>query len=74
VVIAILLIIQLYVIPFGWWYTVLYCLVFIIAPLSIVLIQLPKSFTHNHFKKLSAYLKFAMLAGILSILFFYFLF
>lgn len=74
VVIAILLIIQLYAIPFGWWYTILYCVGFIIAPLSLVLIQLPKAFTHKHFKKLSAYLKFAMLAGIFSILFFYFLF
>ena len=74
VVIAMLLLIQLYVIPFGWWYTVLYCFIFIIFPLSLVLIQLPKAFAHAHFRRLSAYIKMAMLAGILSIIFFYFLF
>ncbi len=74
VVMAMLLIIQLYVIPFGWWYTVLYCVGFIIGPLAMVLFTLPKAFTHSHFTKLSAYIKFSMLAGILSIVFFYFLF
>ena len=74
VVIAMLAIIQLYVIPFGWWYTVVYCFGCIIFPLALVLYKLPTSYTHTHFRKLSAYIKIAMLAGILSILFFYFLF
>jgi 4-hydroxybenzoate polyprenyltransferase len=74
VVIACLSIIQLYVIPFGWWYSILYCISFIIAPLTIVLFKLKNSFTSSDFRKLSAYAKFAMLAGILSMLFFYFLF
>ena len=74
VVIACLAIIQLYVIPFGWWYSILYCISFIIAPLTIVLFKLKNSFTSSDFRKLSAYVKFAMLAGILSMLFFYFLF
>lgn len=74
VVIAILFIIQLGVIPFGWWYTAVYCLLFIIAPLVIVLIKLPKSFTNKHFNELSGWVKGAMLFGILSIIFFYFIF
>ena len=74
VVIACLAIIQLYVIPFGWWYSILYCIAFIIVPLAIVLFKLKNSYASNDFRKLSAYVKFAMLAGILSMLFFYFLF
>lgn len=74
VVIACLAIIQLYVIPFGWWFSILYCIVFIIAPLTFVLFKLKNSFLSGDFRKLSAYVKVAMLAGILSMLFFYFLF
>ena len=74
VVIAVLLIIQLVVIPFGWWWSALYCLVFIVSPLVIVLIKLPKSFTNKHFNESSTWVKVAMLFGILSIAFFYFLF
>ena len=73
VVIACLAIIQLYIIPFGWWYSILYCVIFIIVPLSIVLYKLNKSFTSSDFHALSTYIKFAMFAGILSMLFFYFL-
>ncbi|MFN5986184.1 MAG: UbiA family prenyltransferase, partial [Chitinophagaceae bacterium] len=74
VVVITLAIIQLYVLPFGWWPSVLYCLVFILAPLTWVLIKLPKSFTSNDFTALSFWIKVAMLAGILSMSFFYFLF
>ena len=74
VVIAVLLIIQLAVIPFGWWYSALYCFVLIVLPLLMVLFKLPKSFTSKHFNTLSAWIKWAMLFGILSIAFFYFLF
>ena len=74
VLIAILLIIQLYVIPFGWWYSILYCLLFVVTPLVIVLKKLPKSYTSADFRQLSTYIKITMLAGILSMIFFYFLF
>jgi len=73
VVIACLAIIQLYVIPFGWWYCILYCFTLIIYPLSLVLYRLNKSYTSKDFHTLSAYIKVAMFTGILSMLFFYFL-
>ncbi|MEN9697962.1 MAG: hypothetical protein RLZ56_1383 [Bacteroidota bacterium] len=73
VVIACLGFIQLYVIPFGWWYCILYCLICIICPLVIVLIKLKTSYVSKDFKQLSLYVKIAMFAGILSMLFFYFL-
>ena len=74
VVIAILSIIQLYVVPFGWWLGILYCVVFIIAPLVLVLYKLNKSFTSHDFNILSNWVKLAMLAGVLSMAFFYFLY
>lgn len=73
VVIAILFIIQLYAIPFGWWYSIVYCIILIILPLLIVLFKLRKAFTSKDFHKLSTYIKFTMFTGILSMLFFYFL-
>lgn len=73
VLIASLTIIQLYIIPFGWWYSVIYCIAFIVLPLSMVLYKLGKSYSSNDFHLLSTYVKFAMFAGILSMLFFYFL-
>ena len=73
VAIACLGIIQLYIIPFGWWYGILYCLFFIIWPLIYVLSKLRTSYVSKDFKKLSLYIKIAMLSGILSMLFFYFL-
>lgn len=73
VVIGILSIIQLYVIPFGWWYSIAYCVLFIIAPLAMVLYKLGTAYSSDDFHRLSGYIKFAMLTGILSMLFFYFL-
>jgi 4-hydroxybenzoate polyprenyltransferase len=74
VVIAVLTIIQFYVVPFGWWLSIVYCIVFIIAPLVLVLYKLNKSFTSKDFNTLSNWVKIAMLAGVLSMVFFYFLY
>ncbi len=74
VVVAVLTIIQLYVVPFGWWVSIVYCIVFIIAPLVLVLYKLNKSFTSKDFNTLSNWVKIAMLAGVLSMAFFYFLY
>ena len=73
VVIGCLAFIQLYVIPFGWWYSILYCVLFIITPLVIVLAKLKTAYTSKDFHALSTYIKVAMFSGIMSMLFFYFL-
>ena len=73
VVITCLAIIQLYVIPFGFWYVIVYSVAFIIIPLALVLYKLGKSYTSKDFNLLSTYVKVAMFAGILSMMFFYFL-
>jgi len=73
VLILVLFIIQLYAIPFGWWIPITYCITTIIAPLVFVLFKLKEAFLREDFNRLSKWIKFAMLMGILSMGFFYFL-
>ncbi len=73
VLILVLSIIQLYTIPFEWWIPITYCILTIIAPLVYVLFHLKQAFSSADFKRLSRWIKFAMLMGILSMGFFYFL-
>lgn len=72
VLILVLTIIQLYAIPFAWWIPISYSIITIIAPLVYVLFNLKKAYTAADFKRLSSWIKFAMLMGILSMGFFYF--
>jgi 4-hydroxybenzoate polyprenyltransferase len=72
VLILVLTIIQLYAIPFGWWIPITYSVVTIIAPLVYVLFHLKQAFTSQDFNRLSNLIKLAMLMGILSMGFFYF--
>lgn len=67
---AALLLLQLYVIPFKWWWSIAYCLIAIIAPLLYVTYQLFRANSQQDFHRLSKYVKWIMLAGILSMLFF----
>lgn len=73
VLILVLSIIQLYAIPFGWWIPIAYCITTIIVPLVYVLFSLKQAFARSDFNRLSNLIKFAMLMGILSMGFFYFL-
>lgn len=72
--IAILSIIQLYLVPFGWWYSIGYSVIFIITPLLVVLLKLANAHSSKEFHVLSNWIKVAMLAGILSMVFFYFIY
>lgn len=70
VLIGALVILQLYVLPLGWWHSALYCLLAIIAPLVWILTQLFKASTPADFHRLSTVIKLVMLTGILSMVFF----
>ena len=72
VLIAALLVLQVYVLQFKWWLSVLYCLATIVAPLVLILVRLKKANTAEAFHYLSNLTKLVMLTGILSMLFFYF--
>ncbi|NCT95303.1 MAG: UbiA family prenyltransferase [Chitinophagaceae bacterium] len=70
VLIASLALLQLYVIPLGWWHSALYCLLAIILPLLWIFRKLFKAQTPADYHKLSSAIKYVMLAGILSMVFF----
>ncbi|MEP6675834.1 MAG: geranylgeranylglycerol-phosphate geranylgeranyltransferase [Ferruginibacter sp.] len=70
VLIAALCIVQFYVLQFGWWFSAVYCLLAIIAPLIWILRKLYHAKTAVQYHQLSSVIKAVMLAGILSMLFF----
>lgn len=71
---AVLIILQLYILQFGWWHAVLYCLIFVVLPLLYLLRQLKISVSPPQFTFLSKLTKLIMLSGILSMIFFRFYF
>ena len=70
VLIAVLTILQFYVLPFGWWHSALYCLFFIIVPLVWIFRKLFTANSSNDFHRLSTLIKLVMFTGILSMVFF----
>ncbi len=72
VLVAALVILQFYVLPFGWWQSALYCLLFIIFPLLWILQKLFKAQEARDFHLLSNVIKGVMFSGILSMIFFWF--
>jgi hypothetical protein len=70
VLIAALTILQFYVMQFNWWLSIAYCVLFIITPLSITLQKLYKAQVTKEYHQLSTLVKFVMLTGILSMIFF----
>ncbi|MFN8253724.1 MAG: geranylgeranylglycerol-phosphate geranylgeranyltransferase [Ferruginibacter sp.] len=65
-----LVVIQFYALHLHWWWSVLYCVITIIAPLLWLLRQLYRAQQPKDYHRLSTVVKLVMLAGILSMLFF----
>lgn len=74
VFLAALIILQLYILQFQWWYDVVYGILFIVAPLVYLILGLSKANKSSDFRKLSNVSKFIMFTGILSMIFFRFYF
>ncbi|HVT86481.1 MAG TPA: geranylgeranylglycerol-phosphate geranylgeranyltransferase [Chitinophagaceae bacterium] len=70
--IAILVMVQIYVLQFRWWWPALYSVVLIILPLIYIFTKLFKANSSRDFHLLSRWIKLVMLTGILSMIFFYF--
>jgi 4-hydroxybenzoate polyprenyltransferase len=70
VLIALLILVQVYVLQFRWWLPVTYSFMLIIFPLLYIFYKLFKAFTPGDFHHLSTVTKLVMLTGILSMLFF----
>lgn len=72
ILIGLLLVVQVYVLQFGWWLPVVYCVIFILLPLAYFFKQLHKTSAPKDFGRLSNTIKLIMLTGILSMTLFYF--
>ncbi len=74
VLITALIIVQFYVLQFGWgfWLSAGYCTAFIIIPLIFIFSKLFKAQSAGNFHSISSIVKWIMLTGILSMLFFKF--
>ena len=70
VLLAALIILQVYILQFRWWWGIIYSVPFVIAPLIYFLKMLAKARTSADFAALSALSKLIMFAGILSMIFF----
>jgi 4-hydroxybenzoate polyprenyltransferase len=70
VAVAALVIIQVYALYLGWWWSAAYCVVTIIIPLLWILKKLYKAQVAKDYHQLSTAIKLVMLAGILSMIFF----
>jgi 4-hydroxybenzoate polyprenyltransferase len=72
VLIALLGVLQAYVLQFRWWVPVIYSIALVILPLLIIFYKLFKATSTEQFHRLSSWTKFVMLTGIVSMVFFYF--
>ncbi len=72
VLIAALVILQLYAFTFGWWISILYAIILIILPLLFIFKKLFIAQSPQQFHALSSLIKLTMFTGIVSMLFFYF--
>jgi 4-hydroxybenzoate polyprenyltransferase len=70
VLIASLLVLQFYVLQYRWWWSIGYALLLIIIPLLGILRGLYAAITTADYHRLSERMKWVMLAGILSMIFF----
>jgi 4-hydroxybenzoate polyprenyltransferase len=67
---AALFIVFAYVLQLKWWLTAIYCLVFVIVPLLVLLRKLSKAELTKDFHQMSKLIKMVMFTGILSMAFF----
>lgn len=74
VLVAVLVILQFYVLQFGWWPSVLYATLLVIVPLLYALLKLRRAYRSRDFAVISNLTKWIMLSGILSMIFFVFYF
>jgi 4-hydroxybenzoate polyprenyltransferase len=70
VLIVSLVITQVYVIQFGWWLSAGYIIAFVVFPLVVIFKRLPTATATAQFASLSRQVKWVMLLGILSMMFF----
>lgn len=68
--ISVICVVQAYVLQFGWWWSALYSLLLIIAPLVWIVFKLRSAQSPADYHRLSTVIKLVMFAGIFSMLVF----
>lgn len=68
VIIGALVIVQFYAIQLQWWWSALYCIVFIMVPLLLIFRDLKAATAPQDYHRLSSKVKLIMLTGIISML------
>lgn len=72
VLIALVAVIEIYILQFQWWWPFIYSIFFIIGPLVFLFLKLYRAASSSQFHTLSTWSKLIMFTGILSMGFFYF--
>lgn len=72
VLIVMLIIIQVYILQFRWWWPVVYAVLLVIFPLVLIFRKLFKASITEDYHHLSNRIKLVILTGIFSMIFFYF--
>ena len=72
VLLSLLIAVQVYIMQFQWWAAVVYCFALLFVPVLLIFYQLFRARSVAQFHRLSTWIKLVMLAGILSMVFFYF--
>ncbi|MGK2863872.1 MAG: geranylgeranylglycerol-phosphate geranylgeranyltransferase [Chitinophagaceae bacterium] len=72
ILISILVIVQVYILQFQWWWAVVYCITLIILPLLFIFLKLFRASSIPEYHRLSSLTKFTMFTGILSMILFYY--
>ncbi len=72
VLMAVIILLQLYVFPYEWWWSIVYAIIFILIPLVMVFRKLLSAQTSADYGSLSKWIKLVMMTGILSMIFFKF--
>lgn len=72
VLLAILVLVQVYVLQFRWWLPVAYSVLLVMMPLGFIFYKLFKASAQKDFHVLSNWTKLVMLTGVLSMIFFSF--
>ena len=70
VLIGALVVLLIYVLPNRWWESIAYVVFLILVPLLYIFLKLFKAQRKEQFHQLSSWVKFVMLTGILSMIFF----
>jgi 4-hydroxybenzoate polyprenyltransferase len=70
VLIGTLIVLQFYVLQLQWWWSALYCILLLVVPLLLILRRITRAEATADYHRISSLIKWVILPGILSMLFF----